>query len=84
MGMMGFRGPFRLDADDLFRERERIIVEDRLRLPGREARRKLPLLKMSLDPLQSHDKIVISTFVPINSPRLVASSLTSRFWAELR
>src|SRR5712692_5455573 len=72
------------DADDPLSEGKRIIVEDRLRQLGQEAGRKLPLLKMNLDPLWSYDNIVSSTFVSMNSPRLLASSLTSCFLPELR
>src|SRR2546425_6223857 len=65
----------RFDTDDLLSEGKRIIVQDRLRQLGHEAERKLPLLKMNLDPIHSYDKIVTSTFVPMNSTRHVVSSL---------
>src|SRR5437870_12683923 len=81
--MVDFPAFISLGADDLLGEGKRIIVQDRLRQLRQEAERKLPLLKMNLDPIQSYDKIVTSTFVPMNSPRLVASSLTSCFWAGL-
>src|SRR5712691_9541703 len=72
------------DADDPLSEGKRIIVQDRLRQLRQEAGRKLPLLKMNLVPLQGYRKIVVSTFVPMNSPMPVASSLRSCFSVEVR
>jgi hypothetical protein len=46
--MMYFLASISLDADDLLRECKRFIVEDVLRQGGREAGRKLSLLKMNL------------------------------------
>ena len=50
--MVDFPAFVSLDADDLLSEGKRIIVQDHLRQLGQEAGRKLPLLKMNLDPLQ--------------------------------
>jgi hypothetical protein len=50
--MMDFPASVSLDADDLLSEGKRTVVQDRLRQLGQEAGRKLPLLKMNLDPLQ--------------------------------
>src|SRR2546422_2912297 len=82
--MMDLLASIGLDTDDFLRERKRIVVKDRLRQADRKARRKLSLLKMNLELLQSHHEIETSTFVPRNSPKLVASSLTSRSCAEPR
>jgi hypothetical protein len=46
--MVDFLGLVGFQADDLLSESKRIIVEDRLRQVGREAGRKLPLLKINL------------------------------------
>ena len=50
--MMDIPSSVSLDTDDLLCEGKRIIVQDSLRQLGQEAGRKLPLLKMNLDPLQ--------------------------------
>jgi hypothetical protein len=46
--MVDFPASVSLEANDFLSERQRIIVEDRLRQGGREAGRKLSLLKMNL------------------------------------
>jgi hypothetical protein len=73
--MMDLLASIGLDTDDFLSERKRIIVKDRLRQANREARRKLSLLKMNLDLLESYDKIETSTFVPRNSPKLDSHGL---------
>jgi hypothetical protein len=49
--MMDLLASVSLNADEFLSESKRIIIQDRLRQLCHEAERKLPLLKMNLDPL---------------------------------
>src|SRR2546427_2473218 len=83
--MMDFPACVSLDTDNLLSERKGIIVQDRLRqLRSRGGTKTVVIKDETLSLVQDYDKIVTSTFVPRNSPRLAASSLTSCFWTELR